>query len=345
MLPVSYSAANTEPPGLSVLGAILAVLSAATFALNNVAARRAVVTGTPVQGMAISIPMGVVCFLPVVAVIGELGRLAQFPAGAAAWMAGVGVLHFVFGRYCNYSANQAAGVNLTAPVIQLQVIVTLVLAVAILHEPCTLLQAIGGVLIVTGSIITQQQGSAARPAGSAESRKAPVFTPSKLRGYVFASLAALAYGSSPIPARFALEHTGPGTGILGGLIAYAAATAFVAVTMFWTPLRHNVLALRPENVRWFAYSGVFVAMAQGFFFAAISVAPVLLVMPILQLSLVFRFLFSAWLNPHHEVFGPPVLIGIATSITGALMVSIDTGVILHALAVPDALARVLLWRV
>ncbi len=114
--------------------------------------------------MAISIPMGVVCFLPVAFVAGELGRLAQFPAAAAAWMAGVGVLHFVFGRYCNYSANQAAGVNLTAPVIQLQVIVTLVLAVAILHEPCTLLQAIGGVLIVAGSIVTQQQRTAATPA-------------------------------------------------------------------------------------------------------------------------------------------------------------------------------------
>ena len=116
--------------------------------------------------MAISIPMGVACFLPVAFVMGELGRLAQFPA-AAAWMAGVGVLHFVFGRYCNYSANQAAGVNLTAPVIQLQVIVTLVLAVTILHEPCTVLQAIGGVLIVVGSIVTQQQRSWPTPSGLA----------------------------------------------------------------------------------------------------------------------------------------------------------------------------------
>jgi uncharacterized membrane protein len=293
--------------------------------------------------MAISIPMGVACFLPVAFVLGEFDRIARFPITAALWMAFVGVLHFVFGRYCNYSANQAAGVNLTAPVVQLQVIVTVVLAVVILHEPCTVLQAIGGILIVAGSIITQQQGSAARPAG-AGNRSGPIFTPSKLKGYVFASLAALAYGSSPIPARYALEHTGPGTGIVGGLIAYSAATAFVAVALLSPPLRRNVLALRPENVRWFVYSGVFVAMAQGFFFAAVSVAPVLLVMPILQLSLAFRFMFSAWLNPHHEMFGPPVLIGIATSITGAMMVSIDTGLIAQALAVPDAVARVLLWR-
>ncbi len=63
------------------------------------------------------------------------------------------------------------------------------------------------------------------------------------------------------------------------------------------------MAIKRENARWFAYSGVFVAMAQGFFFAAVAVAPVLLVMPLLQMSLVFRLLFSTWLNPDHEVFG------------------------------------------
>jgi hypothetical protein len=40
-----------------------------------------------------------------------------------------------------------------------------------------------------------------------------------------------------------------------------------------------------------------------------------------------------------------MLIGVATSVAGALMVSIDSGLILHALAVPDGLARLLLWRV
>ena len=86
-------------------------------------------------------------------------------------------------------------------------------------------------------------------------------------------------------------------------------------------------------------------MAQGFFFAAIAVAPVMLVMPILQMSLVFRIIFSTWLSPDHEVFGPLVMAGVAIAIVGALSVAVDTGVILDALAVPDALARVLLWRV
>jgi drug/metabolite transporter (DMT)-like permease len=326
-----------------VLGAILALLSAATFALNNAAARRGVVTGTPRQGMAVSIPMGVVCFLPVAVAAGELGRLAQFPPVAAAWMAGVGVLHFVFGRFCNYSANQAAGVNLAGPVVQLQVIWTLFLAVLILHEPCTVLQMIGAALIVTGSIITQQQPPNSRVASANDPRN-PIFVPRYLKGYVFGLLAALAYGTSPIMARHALQHTGPTTGILGGLIAYIAATAVVALALLWPPVRREVMALKRENGRWFAYSGIFVAMAQGFFFAAVAVAPVMLVMPLLQMSLVFRVLLSTWLNPHHEVFGAFVLAGVTIAISGALMVSIDTELILGAFGVPNAIADVLRWR-
>jgi drug/metabolite transporter (DMT)-like permease len=327
-----------------VLGATLALLSAATFALNNAAARRGVVTGTPRQGMAISIPVGVVCFLPVAILSGEIVRLPHFPAAAATWMAGVGIVHFVLGRFFNYSANQVAGVNLAGPVVQLQVIWTLFLAVVILHEPCSVLQMVGAALIVAGSIITQRQPADSR-VRAAEDHKPSAFVPHYVKGYVFGLLAAVAYGTSPIMARHALQDTGPGSGIVGGLIAYIAATVVVVLALLLPAIRREVGATRRENMRWFAVSGVFVAMAQGFFFAAVAVAPVMLVMPLLQMSLVFRVLLSTWLNPDHEVFGTFVLAGVATAIGGALMVSIDTEIILAAFGVPNAVADVLRWRV
>src|SRR4051794_10561553 len=191
--------------------------------------------------MAVSVPLGVVCFLPLAFLTGELFRLPQFPQTAVAWMAGLGVLHFVFGRYCNFRANSVAGVNLTAPVVQLQVVVTMVLAVVILHEPCTTLQMIGGVLILAGSLITQR--APARTAGPEVTKPTvPLFAPKYLAGYVFASLAALAYGTTPIMARFALEHTGPATGILGGLISYIAATAVASLALLSAQVRRNVFA-------------------------------------------------------------------------------------------------------
>src|SRR5262249_34403191 len=35
-------------------------------------------------------------------------------------------------------------------------------------------------------------------------------------------------------------------------------------------LRGNVAALQRDNIRWFVYSGVFVAVAQGFMYAAVA---------------------------------------------------------------------------
>ena len=331
-----------------MLGAVLSLLSAASFALNVTAARRGVVTGTPLQGTALTLPIGVLCFLPIAIATGQIAHLDAFSPAAAGWMAAVGLLHFVLGRYCNYRANQAAGVNITAPVIQLQIVVTLALAVIILHEPCSVLQILGAVVMLAGALVTQYQRPGSRAAsGSTALQGRPsggIFVARYLPGYLFASLAAIAYGTSPIMARFALESTGPGGGILGGLIAYCAATAVLGVAMTWPRLRREVTAVKRENVRWFAYSGVFVAMAQGFFFSAVAVAPIMLVSPLLQFSLLFRLLFSKLLNPDHEIFGWLVVAGVATSILGSLAVAADTDMIVRFLSLPEWLAAALRWR-
>jgi drug/metabolite transporter (DMT)-like permease len=82
-----------------MLGALLAVLSAATFAFNNAAARRGVVTGTVIQAMAITVPIGLVCFIPASLVTGAAARLPTLPAASLVAMAGVGLLHFIVGAF------------------------------------------------------------------------------------------------------------------------------------------------------------------------------------------------------------------------------------------------------
>ena len=323
-----------------MLGALLAVLSAASFAATNAAARRGVVTGTPAQGMVLTNPVGVICFSVVAIATGKLTWLGEFPLPAAAWMAGVGVLHFICGRYANFRANQSAGTNLTAPVMQLNSIVTLVLAVVLLGEPCTMLKIIGGITMISGALVAQRQVPVSISAGPLR------FSPRKAEGCLFAALAALAYGTTPIMTRTALQSAGPSGAIIGGLIAYGAATVVVVIMLLSSAvLRHNLMLLKQESVRWFVYSGVFVAVAQGFLYSAVSVAPIMLVMPLLQLSLVFRLFFSTWLNPEHEVFGPRVIVGCVISLAGASTVAVDTEFILHALAIPHEVARALAWRI
>jgi drug/metabolite transporter (DMT)-like permease len=330
-----------------MLGALLAMLSAATFAFNNAAARRGVITGTVIQAMAITVPTGLVCFIPASLVTGAAGRLPGLPAASLVAMAGVGLLHFIVGRYCNYRANQAAGANLVAPVIQLQVVVSVVLAVVILGEPMTVLQLIGGVVMLAGALITQRQPhkpTAAPKATASFASDAHTFLPRRTLGYIFASLAALAYGTSPIMARGALEHTGPMTGLAGGLISYGTATAAMALGGLSPAFRANVAALSRENLRWFLYSGVFVAVAQGLWYAALAIAPIMIVAPMMQLSLIFRFGFAKTMNRHHEVFGPLVTLGTVLAIAGACMISLDSNLILDTLALPAWIDGILRWR-
>lgn len=214
-----------------MLGILYAALGAFTFALNNVTMRRGVVTGSVLQGMALTVPVGGVSFLVMTIAFGELGQIAIFPAAAFAWLACQGVVHFVIGRYCNYKSNQLMGVNLTAPVVQLQVPFAMMLAVVTLDEPFTVLRAIGSALMLGGSFITQSNAGKRRNEVPAEAKPRPNFQPRVFSGYFFGMGAAMCYGSSPLMAREAFLHA-PGAGTLaGGCLAYAAATVVFSLIL------------------------------------------------------------------------------------------------------------------
>src|SRR5580698_9900733 len=147
--------------------------------------RRGVVTGSVLQAMALTVPVGGLSFLVIAASFGQLGQLVVFPMVALAWLAGQGIVHFVIGRYCNYKSNQLMGVNLTAPVVQLQVPFAMVLAVVTLHEEFTVLQAIGTALMLGGSFITQGMAGKSKEKTSAaapELKPKPAFQPRVLPG-------------------------------------------------------------------------------------------------------------------------------------------------------------------
>src|SRR5690349_2040238 len=144
--------------------------------------------------MVISMPVGLACFLVVTLLTGALQNLGRFEAWALASLSAAGVLHFVLGRYCNFRASQAAGVNLTAPVVQLNSVVTLVLAVVVLREPCTMLQSVGAILMVGGSLLTQRSSNTS----TASKLNEPTFKPRVAVGFFFALIAALEIGRAHV---------------------------------------------------------------------------------------------------------------------------------------------------
>jgi drug/metabolite transporter (DMT)-like permease len=323
-----------------LLGVLYAALGAFTFALNNVAMRRGVVTGSVLQGMALTVPIGGLSFLVMTIAFGQLGQLILFPAVALAWLAGQGVVHFVLGRYCNYKSNQLMGVNLAAPVVQLQVAVAMMLAVAILHEKFTVLQVIGSALMLGGSFVTQTRStrrrnnasmplpsmpivrlSAQREPAVPTPMPKPAFRPRILSGYLFALGAAMCYGASPLMAREAFLHA-PGVGTAAaGCLAYAAATLFFSLILLKPASWADIRGTSRENLPWFLSSAVLVAISQAFVYASLAIAPLMVVTPILQLSLVFRLFLSQLINRDYEIMNAAVLIGALTAVLGSMLVS------------------------
>ena len=247
-----------------MLGGLLALLSAAGFAFETATARRGVVTASVTQALAITVPLGVPIFLLVAAAFGALGIVAGFSAGAIAYLAAAGVLHFVWGRYCNYRATKAMGANLVAPVQQSNMLVTLALAIWILGEHLTPLRVIGIGLVVLGPALTydrtRRKPSDTIAGAPIEAGTRRMFRPNYAEGYLFALLSSTGYGISPVLVRLALENRELQASLAGGLISYAAAALAFALVLLLPGQWRHVRALDPGAAKWFAISGVCVSL-------------------------------------------------------------------------------------
>jgi len=322
-----------------VLGAFLALCSAATFALNNTFTRRGVLTGSVVQALSITVPIGVPMFFLGAAAASSLGWLFDFSWRSYGFLALAGIVHFVWGRYCNYRAVKAIGSNLAGPLQESSLLIALALAVFVLGEAITPLKAIGIVLVLMGPVLAVQIGKKKALAPSEEptpdKKTKPAFKPLYAEGYLFAGLSALGYGTSPILIRSALENASPGASLAGGMISYSAASLVVLFVVIVTGQVADVRKVSAANAKWFCAAGLLVGLSQMLRYLALSMAPVSVVTPIQRLSLLFRMLFSWLFNREHEVFSTRLLAGTLVSLFGALLLSVSTDIIAKVLPLPE----------
>jgi uncharacterized membrane protein len=303
-----------------MLGAILALASAAFFGLNHAAARRGVLTATVLQGMAITVPLGLPVFLMFMPFVGGWAELWSMPADMALWLAAAGVIHFVIGRYGNYRATQALGANLSTPVQQLSILVSLALAVVVLAEPVTALKVLGLALVMTGPAIVMARRKQGRKKAA---EKAMVLD--YRAGFFWGAVCALGYGVSPVMIAYALgEARSIPLALAGIVVSYGAASVVVAVLVVLAGGRRYLGGTDTSAAKWFVLSAVCVALSQMLRYMALAVAPVSVVTPIQRLSVLFRVLFGAAINRDAEVFDSAVTLGIVLSVVGTVMLSAET---------------------
>jgi uncharacterized membrane protein len=127
-------------------------------------------------------------------------------------------------------------------------------------------------------------------------------------------------------------------------VSYLAATAAVALLLLWPGQLRHALAITPESLKWFTYSGISVSIAQMFIYMAYAIAPISVVTPILQLHLALRLVFARVLNPHHEIFGGRMVLGTFLSLLGAVTLSLDIEHVLAWVPLPPEIAAFARWH-
>src|SRR3546814_195813 len=251
--------------------------------------------------MVVTLPMGaVVCWLGVF-VSGSSQAIQSIPPQEIVLLSLAGVLHFVGGRYCNYRATKAMGAVLVGPVQQLGIFVTLLLAILLLGEVLTVLQAIGIVLILIAPLLALdmvilRKGliGVLRRAESANSLPdeglgSARFIPRRKEGYIFAALSALAFGTSPLLISAGIDQqSGLAGGLVASAIAYSAATLVLLFCLLVTSQLGEALAISSDALKWFTVTGLMVTVAQALVYMALAIAPVSVVIPIHRTSKIGR---------------------------------------------------------
>ena len=330
-----------------MIGGLLSLLSAVTFAYANATVRRGVLTGTVLQAVAISLPVALPIFIVAMLVTGGFSILAEFSWMSLGLLALAGILHFAWARYCNYRATKAMGANLVGPIQQYSLVITLVLSVLWLGETLSPLRMIGIALVVVGPALTRSPDK--KSAIAATVPVEPIdgvmpFNPNYTEGYFYALLSAVGFGISPILISSAFQHKGIAVGIAGGFVSYAAATVAIVLPLLVPAQWRSFKTVDGVSAKWFVISGLAVCISQMFRYMAIAIAPVSVVTPIQRVSLVFRMYFGLLLSPHHEVFGGRVILGTVISLVGAIALSISTDSIFQTIPLPAALVSFLTWH-
>ncbi|MDH3240111.1 MAG: EamA family transporter [Alphaproteobacteria bacterium] len=340
-----------------VLGALLAVLSSAAFALNGATVRRGVLKASVSQGMAITVPIGVPLFFLAALLSGYLGAVTGFSAKAVLLLSLAGILHFVWGRYCNYRATKAMGANAGMPLRALDFPLKLALAIVFLGEVLTPLKIFGIGLILAGGALAirprkakLRADTAARPGpksvGAAAAKAEPaaeVFTPNYTEGYTFILLSITGYGLSPLLIRMALEDAGLGAALAGGLVSYLAATVVIALTFLKPGQFKHVRAIDSTSTKWFLVSALFVALSHMFRYMALAVAPITVVAPVQRAASLLKVVFNWLINRNYEVFERRLLAGIFVSVLGGVLLTLSTDFVINAVPLPDFAIRMIDW--
>jgi drug/metabolite transporter (DMT)-like permease len=295
-----------------LLGVLLAIAAATAFALQYIFVRVGTTDGSVSDVMLVSLLCNVVVTVPLAAVLYypdydvTLRSLASFAAA--------GVVGSLFARVLEYRSVEEIGASRTSPIVSSNALFATLLAVVFLDETLSALHVAGIVLIVTG--VTALSWETAAGSGTDRSfREAGAALAIPLSAAFFVAL-------EPIVVSVGYLE---GTAVLPGFAikAVAGLIGFLGYR-WWTrgaPIGDGFVR---SSLKWYVGVGLANTVGIGLYFGALAVAPVAVVMPLLQTApLIVVVLSAAFLPRHLERITWRLVSAAGVVVTGTALVSVS----------------------
>ena len=326
-----------------IFGALLSLTSALSFSVNAILVRRGIAGAgaTASQGAFITVLLGVPFGFIAVVLTGQVLRFGEISPTGYLLLLTAGIIHFGVGRYCNYRSVEAIGAARAGPIMGVTTPFSILMAVILLDEVVTLTMLFAIALVLLGpAVILERKPRTPAPSdphpnplpegegmrkplpGGEGTRPAPAArNPLEIRlleGYLFATLAAVMYGTSPILIRAALMDAAR-TAAIGTFVAYFGASAVLMATLVLPGRRQLIGAINVRYMRLFGGAGLAVFLAQLLRFSALSVADVSVVNPLQRMANVFTVILTWIFNRSLETITLRVVIGVLVSFAGSAL--------------------------
>lgn len=294
----------------SAVGVGLATAAAVIFAFQYLFVRLGTDGGRITDIMLVSLLTNVVVMVPLTLLVHGVPSLTTV---AVLSFVAAGLSGSLLARLCMFKSVEAIGASRTSPVVASNVFFATILAVIVFGERLTAPHLLGIVLIVVGvAAISWETAHDADPDGSVRELGLSLALP---------LLAALFIGFEPI---FVAYGLGSGAAVLPGVAikALAATIGFVGYLALTNGYRPEMLRWNPY-MKWYLGAGITSTAGIGTYFLALEVAPVVLVVPLLQTSPLIVVVLSAVFLPQRlERVTWRLVAGALVVVTGAMLVSV-----------------------
>ncbi len=288
-----------------MLGAFLALLSAAASGISVVSVRRHS-EGASVFDMSLTITMvGVVALLPITLLEGGFGELN--PA-AFLFFAVSGLFSPGFVRLFYYRGLKTLGASVNSSIFAVYPLYSILLAMMVLSERITLWNVLGISSIIAGVILveTSTNGKNGKGLSGFRTLLIPVF-------------GGLMLGGATIFRKVALDQSN--VPILGVAIAYVFSLLPYLLGLILFPKTKSKIGLK-QNFKWFWIAGVGQAISWLLAFFALSVEQVSITTPLLSVEPLFVVAVGYFYLRKHETISAKLAASIAITVIGVVLITI-----------------------